>query len=52
MGMTTFQARVKALLRARNEANSPEFKLLWNQKLLELYRQEYESGKQSKTSKV
>jgi hypothetical protein len=42
--MTTFQARVKALLRARNEANSSEFKLLWNQKLLELYRQEYEKN--------
>ena len=46
--MTTFREKQKeqkeALLRARKNANNPEFKLLWNQKLLELYRQEYEKN--------
>ena len=50
--MTTFRERVKALLQARKNANNPEFKLLWNQKLLELYLKEYKGGKQSKTSRV
>lgn len=42
--MSIFQKKVKALLRARKKASSLEFKLLWNQKLLELYRQEYEKN--------
>jgi hypothetical protein len=45
MGMTTFRERVEALLQARKNANNPEFKLLWNQKLLELYLKEYQIEK-------
>ena len=43
--MTTFRERVEALLQARKNASNPEFKLLWNQKLLELYLKEYEIEK-------
>mgnify|MGYP003664383280 CR=1 FL=1 len=49
--MTQFKRRALALLVARNTAKNPEFKLLWNQKLLELYLKEYEIEKRNKESR-
>jgi len=45
--MTQFKRRALALLVARNTAKNPEFKNLWNRKLLELYLKEYQGEKRS-----
>tara|TARA_B110000977_G_scaffold128835_1_gene164391 strand:+ start:170 stop:325 length:156 start_codon:yes stop_codon:yes gene_type:complete len=45
MSLKLYKCRVRALVKARKNANNPEFKELWHTKLTELYLKESKSEK-------